>query len=719
MTEMFSPLGSGKRRPLSSSGSGGGGDGWEPILPVPADAPAPPAGHYKHGKPSATYVYRSAAGELLGYVYRIDLKGGGKEFAPLTFCKHSGGKPSEWRWKGFPDPRPLYGLDRLARHPDAPVVVCEGEKAADAAQRLLPDYVAVTSPNGSKSARKAGWGALARRQVIIWPDADEPGASYADGVARALKGVAAASVAIIAPPPGVKAGWDAADAEADGWGNEKALALVCAAKPAKSGTDKRADDGNGSRNGARDNLMVLAEGVELWPALDGVAWATIPVGDHREHWPVKSERFREWLSRAFYQRYGIVAGDQPVKEAISTMAAQALHDGKPECPVFLRVGALNGEIWLDLADQQWRAVRIHRDGWEVVERPPVKFRRPGAMRPLPEPLPEATVDELREMVNVATEGDLRLVLCWLVAAMNPNTSCPILAINGEQGSAKSTTSTLLRQLIDPNTAPIRAAPSDEQDFMVAAHNSHVLVLDNLSGIPGWQSDALCRLTTGGGFVTRKLFTDYDEVVLHLKRPVILNGIPDLASRPDLADRCIMLTLPAIPENQRRTEAEFWEVFNRRHPHILGALLTAMSAALRRLPSVDLAEKPRMADFAMWAIAAEESLGLPDGGFIEAYTSNRSGAVEKALEADSVAEALHGVLENEDFEGTATALLALLEQHAPVSVTRSNMWPKAASLRNRLRRLTAPLRSMGIVMDLELRATTKDRSRLISIRMVNR
>lgn len=194
---------------------------WRARMPIPEDAPPPPARHRKLGEPSATWTYRDAEGRPLCHVRRFEQPAGGKEFRPLTFCEDAIGKRA-WRWQGPPEPRTLYGLDRLAAHPAATVIVCEGERAADAVAQLLPppEYVATTSLNGSQSPNKADWSPLAERTIIVWPDADEPGTLYADTVCELARKAGAASISILDPgtlrddPP---KGWDAADALAEGF----------------------------------------------------------------------------------------------------------------------------------------------------------------------------------------------------------------------------------------------------------------------------------------------------------------------------------------------------------------------------------------------------------------------------------------------------------------------------------------------------------------------
>jgi hypothetical protein len=173
-----------------------------------------------------------------------------------------------------------------------------------------------------------------------------------------------------------------------------------------------------------------------------------------------------------------------------------------------------------------------------------------------------------------------------------------MVLLGEQGSAKSTFSAMMRALVDPNTAPLRALPREERDLFIAANNGHVLAFDNVSALSAWLSDAICRLATGGGFAMRQLYTDQEEVLFDARRPIILNGIEDFVSRPDLADRAVFLRLEAISEERRRPETEIWAAFEVERPRILGALLDAVVVGLRRLSETRLPKLPRMADFAI-------------------------------------------------------------------------------------------------------------------------
>ena len=305
-------------------------------------------------------------------------------------------------------------------------------------------------------------------------------------------------------------------------------------------------------------------------------------------------------------------------------------------------------------------------------------------------------------------NDFVLVVAWALAVLRNRGPYPVIVLSGEQGSAKSTFSAILRALLDPNTAPLRALPREDRDLFIAASNGHVLAFDNVSGLPSWISDTLCRLATGGGFAVRQLYTDQDEVLFDAARPVILNGIEEIVTRPDLADRAVFLTLQPIPEERRRPEQELWAVFNAERPRILGVLLDAVVVGLKQLPETRLEKLPRMADFALWATACETAL-WPAGTFWSAYCGNRDEAVEGVIEADPVATAVRAIMATRTvWTGTASDLLGALAEEVGERVAKSKSWPDAPRLAGRLRRAATFLRKIGIEIgfDREGRARTR-------------
>jgi putative DNA primase/helicase len=286
-------------------------------------------------------------------------------------------------------------------------------------------------------------------------------------------------------------------------------------------------------------------------------------------------------------------------------------------------------------------------------------------RALPEPLFGEPIGALYPFVNVASEDDFKFVVVWLIAALRPGRPFPILLIQGEQGSGKSILSRILRSIVDPNLAPIRAAPKDEEDLIVAAKNGHVIALDNVSKIDPTMADALCRISTGGGFSTRVKYTNDQEHVVWARNPILANGIPSLADRPDLASRALIVRLVPIAEDRRKPEDEHFAEWELARPYMLGTICAALGRALRNLPDVKLERSSRMADFEKLIEAASPALAWERGAFSRAYAQNRRDLDGAAFEADPVAVAIERYFRElerracDRWEGTATELLAKL------------------------------------------------------------
>jgi hypothetical protein len=444
-----------------------------------------------------------------------------------------------------------------------------------------------------------------------------------------------------------------------------------------------------------DNLAILGAPVSLFHTATGVAYVDIEIDQHRETWPIRSNPFRAWLRRRHYERTGEALGLATIRSILDLLEARAQFDA-PERAIHIRVAQHEDRIYLDLTDRRWQAVEIGPEGWRIISQPPVRFRRAAGMLPLPIPERGGSIETLASFLNLPARDDWVLVVSWLLGALQHPGSFPLLAIAGEQGSAKTVLSKMLRALIDPNVAPVRALPREERDLMIAANNGHVLAFDNLSSLPGWLSDALCRLASGGSFALRRLYTDADEVLFQAARPTILNGIDDVIPREDLADRAIFLTMGFLPDEQRRPEAELWQQFELARPRILGALLDAVAHGLRIRNRIQFVRLPRMADFAKWATACETALWLP-GTFRIAYEANRRRAIEEVIDADPVAACVRRMMAKQQrWVGTASDLLDATVIDGNRLARRTADWPKnPRALACRLRRSQAFLRTLGI------------------------
>ncbi|MBI4584570.1 MAG: hypothetical protein HY717_11195 [Planctomycetes bacterium] len=461
--------------------------------------------------------------------------------------------------------------------------------------------------------------------------------------------------------------------------------------------------------------------LDLFHTDEHKGFAIIQTGDHQEVLAIRTRAFRLWLGRLFYCATGGAPHHQALADALAILEGKALFDGQVR-EVNLRTASRDRFIHIDLGDPGWQVVRISPDGWTVTDGSDgVLFRRARGQLALPIPITGGRIDKLRSLVNISSDDDWRLLLAWLTYAIRPIGPYPVLALHGEQGAAKSTTARVLKSIIDPSKAPLRSEPRDVRDLMICASSSHLIVLDNLSSMPQWLSDCLCRLATGGGFGTRELYSDDDEVLFSSTRPILLTGIEEVASSGDLLDRSILLNLPTIPEDGRLEEAVFWQRFEGDRPQLFGALLDAVAGTLSELPKVRLLALPRMADFSRWGEALGRFLGWGEGAFLDSYRRNIGEANEVAVESSPAGTAFRRLLdETGSWDGTATALLERLVQTVSEKVLEGRNWPKSAKgLSGILRRLAPAFRRLGYEISFERETETKKRERVVRAKVGKR
>jgi hypothetical protein len=446
-------------------------------------------------------------------------------------------------------------------------------------------------------------------------------------------------------------------------------------------------------------LLRLAATARVYRSADGGLHARVAIGGRHEIYGIRSAGFRDWLIDGYFVERSEPPSSAAILRVVSLMEARARFDGGTP-PVCIRVaggGDQSGSAYfLDLGDSSGAAVKICARGWEVVDRPEIHFKRPGGLLPLPVPSRGGSIELLRPYVNVDDDG-FRLVIAWLTAALRPVGPYPILSLHGEQGSAKSTLARILRMLIDPQACALMAEPASTRDLMVTAINGWLLAYDNITTIPDWLSDSLCRVVFGGGFSGRALYSDDERNVIFAQRPVILNGIEDYVRKSDLIDRTVFLHLPSMSQNRRRAEDEFWGAFRAEHSLILGGVLDALVGGLRELPSVKLSRLPRMADFAKWGDAVNRGLGWDADAFISAFEGSRKEASETSLESSPVGSLLLELASTAlEWESSPTELLQMLTERAGKKVARSPGWPKSPQrLTNELRRIAPQLRMHGL------------------------
>jgi hypothetical protein len=453
-------------------------------------------------------------------------------------------------------------------------------------------------------------------------------------------------------------------------------------------------DGDGRKKSQATLLIDLAAQWEVFHDAENAGYIALVRAGIREVWPIRSTGFRQWLTGAFFDLTGKGCNGTAVSDALTTIEARAVHRGK-EAPVYLRVARTEDRIYLDLCDEIWRVLEISPAGWQILDKSPVNFIRKRGMAPLPIPKRGGLVADLRDYLNIG-DGHFELVIAWILGALRGKAPFPVLVLQGEQGTGKSTTSRVLRAFVDPSTVPLRSPPREVRDLLVSAVNNHLVVLDNLSGLNPEFSDCLCRFATGGGLDARALFTDMEQVLVDIQRPVLVNGIDDIATRPDLSERSIILNLPVIDATKRKDERSFWAAFDAAKPGIMGALLDALAHALAHESRTHLERKPRMADFAIWATAAEPALGWKTGEFMRRFDAMQDKAVEDGIDASPVGSTLLELLgDSGKWTGTPSALLNELADRSG-SLAKSKAWPLSTKgLNNILKRLAPSFRRLGV------------------------
>ncbi|MFZ4504668.1 MAG: hypothetical protein ACOYM1_12045, partial [Methylovulum sp.] len=417
---------------------------------------------------------------------------------------------------------------------------------------------------------------------------------------------------------------------------------------------------------------------------------------------IGSKPFIEWLSYAFYKETqlesgkgtGLSASEAAIKQTCFALAGIAKHEGE-KLTVHLRTATHNGGHYIFIGDEQLQVIEVTATGWRVITNPPVKFWQPSLMKSLPIPQANGDLSKLWDFLNIP-EKDQPLVLAWILESYRNETPNLILALSGLQGSAKSSTQNKIRELIDNNALNLRAAPKTIEDIFIGAGCNYLISYENLSHMSGKMQDALCIAATGGGAATRTLFTNDEETVLKVKRPVIINSIPRVITAQDLTDRALCIELPTI---EYREELEINAAWDNAKPAIFGGLLDLFVKTLAQLPTVNLKNKLRMADFTRLGEAMTQALGKDAGVFDELYRANRTESVLIALESSPVGLAIRDMVDNHSgssdtvFFGTVKNLYDQLKID---SAGNSESFPRSPrGLSEVIKRQNPALQALGI------------------------
>ncbi|WP_447044273.1 toprim domain-containing protein [Vreelandella sp. H-I2] len=633
-----------------------------------------------------SYDYTDESGELLYQAVRME---------PKSFRQR---RPDGdgWKWSVKGIRQVPYRLPELLAKPDAPVFVVEGEKDADRLADL--GLLATCNAGGAGKWTNAHSEQLANRRVIVLPDNDTAGRDHAEKVRTSLEKVGA-QVRVVALPELPEKG-DVSDWLSGGGGKDALIELLKSRDydvPSTSlaaGIDDAAlagEDDEGDKQAQSDKIVAF---VRAWSDLfhddNDVAYAR-----HRQTGEVRSmssRSFRNWLTAAFYEQTEKAVRDQSLREARMTLEGLAMQDHRT---VNIRVGGSNGDYWLDLGRPGSNlAVHLRAGRWSI-EESSLMFCRSDSAQELPEPVRNGDINLLWRIANVPDEARL-LIIAWLVDCLRADTPYPILELLGEQGSGKSGTQTAIRRVIDPNGADLRGVPKSAEDLFVTGGVNHVISMENVSHLPAPLQDAMCVVATGGGFAKRKLYSDSDETVISLKRPIISNGIAAAITQQDAVSRAVTVELPILTDAQAKNNLE--AEFEANRASIIGGLLDIAANALVHLPEMSLpaGERPRLVEFAYLGMAVARAMGREPEEFTKQFNTARQDGLERTLDASPVATSIREWAERhpgETEERSAKEWLRVIESYKPLGC---DSWPRSAKgLGDAMRRAAPALRQLGI------------------------
>lgn len=392
----------------------------------------------------------------------------------------------------------------------------------------------------------------------------------------------------------------------------------------------------------------------------GVAYVEVRRHGKSDTLLVGSDAYSRLLRVRHRNNHHQVAKGDWIRNAVDQLIATAIEEG-PEIPVYVRMAYVDDQLIIDLADLDRNMVVIDKNGWKVVSEAPVRFLHSEKMLPLPIPEHGGSLLDLRPFVNV-TDEDFPLLIGAIIGMFHPTGPYPIIYLIGGDGRAKTCTAEDIMMLVDPSIVKGCCPPDNSEDLILSVLQRWVYFIDNLSEMKSWLSDSCCRVSTGGALERRTKYKDRETSAFVVKRPQLITSIKDVIKNPDLNSRTLKFDLPRI--EKRISEKELREEYDKARPKILGALYTAISAAIRNLPNTKVSDLPRLADFATWCQAAEEATGLvkdeSDKGIIlRTYQQSREAAVDEILSADS-AQKIISFASPEEWTGTGKELTGALD-----------------------------------------------------------
>ena len=461
------------------------------------------------------------------------------------------------------------------------------------------------------------------------------------------------------------------------------------------------------------------------PILSQYGVAFVVMKDRKNHYGlmVGSKQLNNIL-RMHATRKEITLKRSELNDINQDLTAYAEMSGKIH-NVWSRVASIDGGIEIDMADEENTRIRVTAGNVTIIEdgSETVYYRNP-VSQPMVMPANDGDLSSLNKYINLSP-SDMVLFTAWLSYTLahpkNNSSKYVHLVLQGDEGTGKSFACKTIINLLDPSRLGLQPFPSNAKDLAIAAQHAHVLCYDNLRGFKHQMADILCMASTGGTISNRALYTDADQHLYNLHAPLVLNGIHSFINQSDLAQRCLSVRTLAMPESQRKSEAQMMKELETDLPVILKGLLDLVAKVFLDLPNAEVTHPERMYDFVRWLAAMEKVRKIPAGIYQAAYSD-----VLHEAQLDSLMENLLSsmvieftstqkkLIQTGQWSGTPAQLMSELNDLSTYRSIRSEEWPQnAIALSKRLNALKASLRTQDI--DVEL---TRGKQRTITIRLLN-
>ena len=448
--------------------------------------------------------------------------------------------------------------------------------------------------------------------------------------------------------------------------------------------------------------------IELFKDQDGNPYATIKINKHHENWPIRSRAFENFITKQIYE-----ASDKPpTKEKVNSFksiySAKALFEGRTY-EVYLRCAKIEEEIFIDIADDEWRCIKINKEGIEILDTSPIKFRRFRHMKPLEFDLNANIKDiELLWKYVPVTEEDKIILRPHVALLFIPDIPYAIIIFYGPQGSGKSMSLKFIRVLVDPSSLKILSLAKDKTELVQQVSHHYLPFFDNVTRISKQYSDFFCRVVTGEGFSKRELYTDDEDIIYNIIRRLAFNGINIAGEEPDFLDRSVITHLERIEKKNRKREKALLKEFEKDKQLITGALLKIVQGSLEKFEDVEKEIKslPRMADYAIWCETASQVIGEKPGVYLHKYLTKIESLNKDAIEANPIGWViLEFINDHQEWRGSPTHLLNELEKKAielKININQK-LWPRAPqSLTRRINEIKTNLEDEGIAVNTDER-----------------